>query len=129
MMSENTTIYHPMKQSIDEVDNMTIVRCSECSNIFEKFSSNFLRSKNNFCSRNCWISWMNSKNNPKRRRKTKICPICNAEIMNNHLTLIFGPESFRQKASFDGVDCLRYFLEKLELDKRKQEAPMPEYEE
>lgn len=47
------------------------------------------------------------------------CPVCSAEIKKNeNLTLVFGPADFRQKASFDGPDCLIYFLDKL---RKKQE--------
>jgi hypothetical protein len=31
----------------------------------------------------------------------------------NSYTIIFGPEDFRKKASFCGLDCLEYFLTKL----------------
>ncbi len=31
----------------------------------------------------------------------------------NNYTIIFGPEDFRKKASFCGLDCLEYFLTKL----------------
>jgi len=39
---------------------------------------------------------------------TKIDP----ENINN-FTLIFGPASFRKKATFCGTDCMEYFLAKL----------------
>jgi hypothetical protein len=52
---------------------------------------------------------------------TGICPVCNAEVNDEHYTLIFGPKSFKQKASFDGVDCLQYFLERLKQKEHTQE--------
>ena len=36
----------------------------------------------------------------------------------NNYTLIFGPDDFRKKASFCGLDCLEYFLIKLKQIKR-----------
>jgi len=46
--------------------------------------------------------------------KAQFCPVCNAQVcQNTHLTLIFGSAEFRQKASFDGPDCLIYFLDKI----------------
>ncbi len=39
---------------------------------------------------------------------TKLKP----ESMNN-FTLVFGPDDFRKKASFCGIDCLEYFLKEL----------------
>ncbi|MBD3208987.1 hypothetical protein GF367_01030 [Candidatus Woesearchaeota archaeon] len=58
--------------------------------------------------------------------KAKYCPICNAEVPEDNLTLIFGPAAFRQKASFDGPDCLIYFLDQLQKKGRKQqEQPLP----
>ena len=31
----------------------------------------------------------------------------------SNFTLVFGPEDFRKKASFCGLDCLEYFLKEL----------------
>ena len=45
--------------------------------------------------------------------KSGLCPVCNSKVGAEHLTLVFGPKEFKQKASFDGVDCLEYFLEKI----------------
>lgn len=46
--------------------------------------------------------------------KAKFCPICNADINGDeNLTLVFGSPELRQKASFDGPDCLIYFLDQL----------------
>ncbi len=45
--------------------------------------------------------------------QVKYCPVCNSDVNSKNLTLIFGPPNFRQRASFDGPDCLSYFLEKL----------------
>ena len=39
----------------------------------------------------------------------------------NNYTIIFGPEDFRKKASFCGLDCLEYFLIKLKQMKKGAE--------
>jgi len=48
----------------------------------------------------------------------KVCPVCNSPIRAENITLIFGPKDLRKKASFDGIDCLEYFLEKVKMKKR-----------
>lgn len=49
-----------------------------------------------------------------RPTKSAFCPVCNAPVRHNeNLTLIFGPEALRQRASFDAPDCLIYFLDRL----------------
>lgn len=46
--------------------------------------------------------------------KAQYCPVCNADIdKNTNLTLTFGPAELRQRASFDGPDCLIYFLDQM----------------
>ena len=42
------------------------------------------------------------------------CSVCynNLEPFSVHnYTLVFGPDDFKKKASFCGMDCLQYFLE------------------
>jgi len=42
----------------------------------------------------------------------RVCPTCGREVHPNEaLTLYFGPKGLRQRASFDGEDCLKHFLE------------------
>jgi hypothetical protein len=54
-----------------------------------------------------------------KANKLALCPICNSPIKQGEgLHLQFGPPDFRKKATFDGPDCLRYFLEH-HLSKRK----------
>jgi len=36
----------------------------------------------------------------------------------NNYTLVFGPDDFRKKASFCGLDCLEYFFTKLKQMKQ-----------
>ena len=46
----------------------------------------------------------------------KICPTCGSSIKENEapFTLLFGPVDFKKKASFCGLDCLSFFIKKLE---------------
>jgi|SaaInlStandDraft_6_1057023.scaffolds.fasta_scaffold248426_1 hypothetical protein len=49
----------------------------------------------------------------------KICPTCGNthKGINEGYTLFFGPKDFRKKASFCGLDCLSYYVEKLRKNK------------
>ena len=50
------------------------------------------------------------------KRHKKYCTTCSNNLdpyNTNNYTLIFGPDDFRKKASFCGLDCLGYFLIKL----------------
>ena len=41
----------------------------------------------------------------------KVCPICGTGLEpSTAITLYFGPKGLRQRASFDGEDCLHAFL-------------------
>ena len=59
-----------------------------------------------------------------KKRQTehkKICATCGAELKGiNQFTLMFGPEGFKKRASFCGIDCLEEFLEKLRENKYKK---------
>lgn len=48
----------------------------------------------------------------------RVCPVCNAPIGDEGLTLIFGPKGLRKKASFCALDCLEYFLNKMKIEKK-----------
>ena len=46
----------------------------------------------------------------------KYCVTCSNELdlyNTNNYTIMFGPEDFKKKASFCGLDCLEYFLTSL----------------
>jgi hypothetical protein len=62
-----------------------------------------------------------------RPTKAAYCPVCNADVNHNeNLTLVFGPTELRQRASFDGPDCLIYFLDQLKRDDHTdQQTPHP----
>lgn len=54
----------------------------------------------------------------KKRLKEheKICATCSNTLnfyKTNNYTLVFGPDDFKKKASFCGLDCLGYFIIKL----------------
>ena len=48
----------------------------------------------------------------RKAHRIVMCPVCSAEVKEGEgLHLQFGPITFRKKATFDGVDCLCYFME------------------
>ena len=52
----------------------------------------------------------------KLKEHEKICATCSNDInfyKSNNYTLVFGPDDFKKKASFCGIDCLEYFIAKL----------------
>ena len=49
----------------------------------------------------------------KFKNGNKVCPVCNTSIEEEGFMLIFGTSGFRKKATFDGLDCLEYFITKL----------------
>ena len=52
----------------------------------------------------------------KLREHEKICATCSNQLnfyKTNNYTVIFGPDDFKKKASFCGLDCLEYFIIKL----------------
>jgi hypothetical protein len=59
----------------------------------------------------------------KQREHGEYCVTCFAEIKaeDNAYTLLFGPASFRKKASFCATDCLKYFLASLNTKIKKKE--------
>ena len=58
----------------------------------------------------------------KLKEHEKICATCSSNLnfyTTNNYTLIFGPDDFKKKASFCGLDCLEYFIIKLKEMKTK----------
>lgn len=52
---------------------------------------------------------INQFENPNR-----VCPVCSSPLdPNTAITLYFGPKNLRQRASFDGEDCLQFFVERM----------------
>jgi len=56
------------------------------------------------------------------RDKNKICVSCGREIEphDNKYLINFGSDDLQKKACFCAVDCLKYFLEKLDYDGEKK---------
>ena len=58
----------------------------------------------------------------KLKEHEKVCAICSNNLdfyKTNNYTLVFGPDDFKKKASFCGLDCLEYFVLKLKDMKTK----------
>ena len=52
----------------------------------------------------------------KLREHEKICATCSSQLnfyKTSNYTIVFGPDDFKKKASFCGLDCLEYFIIKL----------------
>lgn len=47
----------------------------------------------------------------------KVCPVCQTQIREGSLTLTFGPNDLRKKASFCALDCLQYFLNRIKQER------------
>jgi hypothetical protein len=49
----------------------------------------------------------------KHAEHEKFCAVCQKRIDPediNNFTLVFGPDSFKKKASFCALDCMEYFM-------------------
>ena len=58
----------------------------------------------------------------KLKEHEKICATCSNNLnfyKSNNYTLVFGPDDFKKKASFCGLDCLGDFIIKLRNMKSK----------
>ena len=58
----------------------------------------------------------------KLKEHEKICATCSNTLnfyKSSNYTLVFGPDDFKKKASFCGLDCLEYFIIKLKELKEK----------
>lgn len=57
------------------------------------------------------------------KKHSTFCVTCSNTLdyynINNY-TIIFGPDDFKKKASFCGLDCLEYFLIKLKQMKKSE---------
>lgn len=59
----------------------------------------------------------------KLKEHEKTCAVCSNDIdfyRTSNYTLLFGPDDFKKKASFCGLDCLEYFISKLKKIKAKR---------
>ena len=61
----------------------------------------------------------------KLKEHEKVCSTC-SNMLNfykaNNYTIVFGPDDFKKKASFCGLDCLEYFVIKLKDMKSRKES-------
>ncbi len=69
---------------------------------------------------------MEEKIKKKLKEHEKICATCSNNLnfyKSNNYTIVFGPDDFKKKASFCGLDCLEYFIIKLKEmnDKPKED--------
>ena|SRR3989338_185118 len=58
----------------------------------------------------------------KLKEHEKICATCSSTLnfyRSSNYTLVFGPDDFKKKASFCGLDCLEYFILKMKDMKAK----------
>ena len=59
------------------------------------------------------------------KKHAKYCTTCSNTLdpyNTNNYTIIFGPDDFRKKGSFCGLDCLEYFLIKLKQIKKGEKV-------
>ena len=60
----------------------------------------------------------------KLREHDKSCSACSGDLKfysTSNYTLVFGPDDFKKKASFCGIDCLEYFIIHLKNRKSQKE--------
>jgi peptide subunit release factor 1 (eRF1) len=57
----------------------------------------------------------------------KTCPTCGTEMgaSDQKYAIEFGPQGLRQKAYFDELDCLDYFMRKLHAEAERQATTQP----
>lgn len=66
---------------------------------------------------------VNQKIKKYQKEHEKVCSVCSNDIdpeSTENYTLVFGPESFKKKASFCAIDCLEYFISDLKKIKGKR---------
>ena len=51
-------------------------------------------------------------------RPDSICPTCGSVLKNPAYVLEFGRSDFRKRAGFCGLDCLNFFISKLNKEKK-----------
>ncbi|MCA9478263.1 MAG: hypothetical protein KC535_03900 [Nanoarchaeota archaeon] len=50
----------------------------------------------------------------RQANRITLCPVCSSPVKEGEgYHLQFGDPSLRKKATFDGIDCLQYFLTKI----------------
>ena len=49
----------------------------------------------------------------EQKKHHRVCSVCTNDISDHSVstyTLVFGPDDFKKKATFCGIDCLEYFI-------------------
>ena len=65
--------------------------------------------------------------NVVERINARVCATCGNQLDPNtkNMSLIFGPEDFKKKASFCAFDCLEFFMNHLKaVEKKKEKKPI-----
>ncbi|MBR9701114.1 hypothetical protein GOV11_04580 [Candidatus Woesearchaeota archaeon] len=44
----------------------------------------------------------------------KVCPVCHTDVSDNAPFVLYFGTSIRQKARFDAIDCLQFFLKDMQ---------------
>ena len=68
-------------------------------------------------------NFIESRVKQREQEHAKICSNCQSDIDPNstsNYTLIFGPHDLRKKATFCALDCMNYFLKRLEVMKMEK---------
>ncbi len=84
-------------------DIINVVEYDELLNIQKDLNSGGVHLKN----------LVEGKLKEHQKEHSKICSVCSNDIKpesTENYTLVFGPESFRKKASFCALDCMEYFI-------------------
>lgn len=67
----------------------------------------------------------------KEKEMGKYCHVCQSEIdphSTTNYTILLGPEGLRRKASFCAIDCLKYFISKIDDRRKEQEGAIAKNE-
>jgi hypothetical protein len=70
-----------------------------------------------------FLNEIKEKINRHEKKHGKYCATCSSNIdsfNSNTYTMVFGPDDFKKKASFCGLDCLEYFM--INLKQMKKES-------
>lgn len=69
---------------------------------------------------------VNERMREEEKKHGRACSTCSNELdaynVNNY-TILFGPDDFKKRASFCGMDCLQYFLEQIKNIRTEEKKP------
>ncbi|MBR9699555.1 hypothetical protein GOV09_03820 [Candidatus Woesearchaeota archaeon] len=72
--------------------------------------------KNDFESDGSFLTLLDTRIKELEKQHKQFCATCSSEMDTkqvNNFTILFGPDDFKKRASFCGMDCLEYFLKEL----------------